>query len=59
MIRDQSHARFSFLFQVIHDCRNESSTLWTQFGIRLENVFDTQVRQQGISFNQLFEILVF
>ena len=26
----------------MHDCRNESATLWFQFGLCLENVFDTQ-----------------
>uniref|UniRef100_A0A336LUJ2 CSON004888 protein n=2 Tax=Culicoides sonorensis TaxID=179676 RepID=A0A336LUJ2_CULSO len=30
------------VIKVIHDCRNDSINLYTQFGIKLRNVFDTQ-----------------
>ena len=30
--------------KVIHDCRQDSAALYYQFGIKLQNVFDTQVR---------------
>jgi len=26
----------------MHDCRNDSANLYKEFGIKLENVFDTQ-----------------
>ena len=29
--------------KVIHDCRQDSAALWYQFGIKLNNIFDTQV----------------
>ncbi|ODM94483.1 Exonuclease 3'-5' domain-containing protein 1, partial [Orchesella cincta] len=31
------------IVKVMHDCRNDSVNLFRQFGIRLRNVFDTQV----------------
>lgn len=33
-----------FVFQVIHDCKNDSANLFHQFGITLVNIFDTQVK---------------
>lgn len=30
------------IVKVVHDCRNDSAALFYQFGIRLQNVFDTQ-----------------
>lgn len=33
------------VIKVIHDCRNDSVNLYTQFKVLLRNVFDTQVRQ--------------
>ncbi|CAL8108581.1 unnamed protein product [Orchesella dallaii] len=33
----------SGVVKVMHDCRNDSVNLFRQFGIRLRNVFDTQV----------------
>ena len=31
------------VIKVIHDCRNESINLYTQYDVLLRNVFDTQV----------------
>jgi len=30
------------VLKVIHDCRNDSGALYHQFGVRIENIFDTQ-----------------
>ncbi len=34
--------------KVIHDCRQDSAALFYQKGIKLENVFDTQVQSECI-----------
>ena len=31
------------ILKVFHDCRNDSGVLYKQYGILLQNVFDTQV----------------
>ncbi len=36
------------ILKVLHDCRNESATLWFQHNIMMSNVFDTQVRGKRI-----------
>lgn len=33
------------VIKIIHDCRNDSVNLYTQFNILLRNVFDTQVSE--------------
>ena len=38
------------IIKIIHDCRNDSYNLYTQYDILLRNVFDTQVRN---NFNRL------
>lgn len=35
--------------QVMHDCRNDSAALFFQFGVKLQNVFDTQVSPSACS----------
>ncbi|EEB12082.1 conserved hypothetical protein [Pediculus humanus corporis] len=59
------------VIKVIHDCRNDSSTIYFQFGVILRNVFDTksahaviQMQEMGkpvhkvkdVSLNTLYEI---
>jgi exonuclease 3'-5' domain-containing protein 1 len=34
------------IIKIIHDCRNDSYNLYTQYNVLLRNVFDTQVRFQ-------------
>ncbi|KAK8771260.1 hypothetical protein V5799_025496 [Amblyomma americanum] len=34
--------------QVMHDCRNDSAALFFQFGIKLQNVFDTQAAHAAL-----------
>lgn len=31
------------VIKVMHDCRQDSAALWYQKGIRIRNIFDTQV----------------
>lgn len=31
--------------KVMHDCRHDSAALWYQKGIKIRNIFDTQVRR--------------
>ncbi|KAG9336492.1 hypothetical protein JZ751_002839 [Albula glossodonta] len=38
MILESSH-----MLKVIHDCRGIAGCLWTQYGVKLYNIFDTQV----------------
>ena len=32
------------MFQVVHDCRNDSAALYFQYDILVKGVFDTQVK---------------
>ncbi len=34
--------------KVLHDCRNESATLWFQHEILINNLFDTQVSNEHL-----------
>ncbi|CAD7077261.1 unnamed protein product [Hermetia illucens] len=40
------------VIKVIHDCRNDSVNLYTQFGILLRNVFDTQAAHAVLQFQE-------
>ncbi|XP_023289382.1 uncharacterized protein LOC105704283 [Orussus abietinus] len=40
------------VIKVVHDCRNDSVNLFTQFGITLTNVFDTQAVHAVLQFQE-------
>lgn len=44
------------IIKIIHDCRNDSHNLYTQYDILLRNVFDTQVRRSFNRFDSLLTI---
>ena len=42
-----------FLLQVVHDCRNDSAALYFQYDILVKNVFDTQVTNNNLIFDDM------
>lgn len=41
-----------FFLQIIHDCRNDSVTLYRQFNITLQSVFDTQAAHAVLTYQE-------
>ena len=43
-------------FQIAHDFRSEAGVLRNNYDIKLEGLFDTQVRPEVVGFTQTFDM---